>query len=757
MKIRLFTILLIAMTLLLASACQSLLTGSAQNAEEETPVRVTEVTSAQPADVLRDFMVAWDTEDYESMYRLTASASRDLYPRQIFENRYTVAHSVIKFQGVDYTLNDVTQQGTTAILDYNVGIESPTFGVIEDNNRTMRLVQEGGWKIAWSPMDIFDGLSSEARLQVSVRFPQRENIYDRNGQTLAEENGPIVSLYVVQNEMSGVDDCITVLADVTKMQSNTIRAIFTDFVGETRFHIADIDPERYFEHREDLLNVCGIVDTDDALSDVLQYTSRRYFGHGIASHIVGYVGRVPVEQLTSWEARGYTESDIVGLIGVENAYEEELAGRPERFLRIVEPGGTVVRELGGAIGSPPQPVTLTLDRDLQQYVADAMADAVDYALPNWGAITLGGGAVVMEVNTGKILALASYPTFEPHLFNPDTQYNANRMFALLNADQRSPLQNKVLQEQYSPGSVYKIVTTLAAADTDTWQSDQIFNCEIEWRGQERFGDALQVRYDWRILNELESAGEISMVQALTSSCNPFFWEVGALMFQKNPTLQASYAEQLGFGRPTGIDLGGREASGNVARPAVSTQAINNAIGQGDVTVTIIQMAQAVSMIANGGKMYKPYIVDHVGVEGSEGYEQINEPTLINEVEFSPEALQAVRDGMCAVVQDTDLGTAWFVFDSAEYFDQICGKTGTAQTAGAPNAWFVAYYPKDDPEIAIAVLMANSREGSEVSAPIVRRFLDNYLNTFEAPFPDWWRGEYVPLPIQTEDFVNSQGN
>ena len=417
----------------------------------------------EPADVLRTFMEAWNAEDFEAMYRLIASPSRDLYARQVFENRYTVAHTVIRFAGVSHTLNDVEMQGTTAVVDYDVAIESPTFGIIEDKHRVMRMVQEGGWKVAWSPMDIFDGLSSEARLQISVRFPQRAEILGRNGKPFTEQNGPIASLYVVQQDMPDVDDCLVTLGEATRQELGTLRSIFADYFAETRFHIAEIDPERYFEFREALELDCAITDTGDGLSKVFQYNSRRYYGHGIASHVIGYIGQVPAEQQEVWEARGYDATDLVGLTGVENAYEEELAGRPERFLRIVEPGGTVIRELGGAVGMPSRPVTLTLDRDLQEYTAEAIVDAVNYALPNWGAITLGGAIVSMDVNTGEILSLASFPTFDPHIFNPDTQYNASAVFQRLNADLRLPLQNKAVAEQYTPGSVYKIVTTLAAA------------------------------------------------------------------------------------------------------------------------------------------------------------------------------------------------------------------------------------------------------------------------------------------------------
>ena len=737
---------LLLLNFIILTACGALAPNQGASRPADTPPAATQITSAEPADVLQSFINAWNIEDYDSMYRLIASHSRSLYPRTVFENRYATAHNVIRFDGVAHALNQVEFQGTTAVVNYDVAIES-AFDRIEDANRTLRMIQEGGWKIAWSPMDIFDGLSSQARLDVDRNFLPRANIYDRNNKLLAEEGGSVASLYVVQQDMNDVDDCLDTLAAVTRQQTNTLRSIFAGYLAETRFHIAEVDPERYLQFRGDLEQDCGILGDDTAFSKVLQYHTRRYYGHGIAPHLVGYIGHVPSDRIEIWEAQGYRDTDTVGIAGIENEYEATLAGRPERFLRIIEPGGIVIRELGSAVGQAPRPVTLTIDRDLQEITAQTLADAVNYALPNWGGVALGGTIVAIDIHTGQILTLASYPGFDPHIFNPDTYYNVS-VFQRISRDLRSPLQNKALAEQYTPGSVYKIVTLLAAASEGIWDPKAEFNCTLEWRGQERFGDAPAVRTDWRIINGLGAAGPITMTQALASSCNPFFWEVGALMFRQDSHLQTQYADRLGFGRPTGLglELSELEAAGDLANPTEATQAINNAIGQGDVAVTALQMAQATALIANGGKLYQPYVVSRVGDDPPK------QPTLLQNLELDEAALDIVRQGMCAVITDTELGTAAPVFENAPY--SLCGKTGTAQTALYPNAWFIAWHPAQAPQIAFAAVMANSREGSEVVAPIIRRILDDYLGYNPAPFPPWWQTPYVTLEIQTETFANS---
>ena len=551
---------------------------------------------------------------------------------------------------------------------------------------------------------------------------------------------------MIKQDMPNIDDCLVTLAEATLRQISELRGIFADYLAETRFHIAEMDPLRYARYQEALAANCAISRTESAFSKVLTYQSRSYYGHGIATHVVGYIGAVPRDELERWEARGRSATDLVGRAGIEAAYEDTLAGQPQRYLQIVESGNTVIREVAGATGSNPASVSLTIERGLQEVVAQALADAVSAAVPNWGGITAGGAIVALDARTGEILALASYPSFDPHIFNPETTYNIGNALLRLDRDIRNPFVNKALAEQYTPGSVYKIVTALAAASERIWEPTAIFDCGYIWRGAE-YGDSEAVRTDWRLLDGREPTGPVTMAQALAASCNPFFYEMGARMFREDPLMQARYAELLGFGQPSGLAGLGIEAPGSVAPPAEPAAAINNAIGQGEVTVTALQMAQLTALIANGGQHYQPYIVSHIGREGDADYRRVNEPTLLARLPLDADALQVLRDGMCLAASERDLGTAELVFRGAPY--QVCGKTGTAETAGNPHAWFVAYYPREAPAIAFAGVMAQSREGSEVVAPIIRRILDVYYSHPIAPFPEWWAEAYIPVKSQQQ--------
>jgi penicillin-binding protein 2 len=727
--------------LLTTSACEALL--SPGGGASEAPV--IQLLPQTPEQVVASFLDAWGRRDYDAMYALIAPQSQQLTPPDVFRTVYSTDDAVVGLTGMTHTILATETQGSTTIVRYDLTLQSDIYDEFVDSGRMMRLIQVGDlWRIAWSRMDIFEGLAPGTLLETITERAPRGNILDRDGDFLVEENGTVTTVLVQRISMPNIVDCYTTLARVFRFDYDDLQARLDAFNADTIVPVGDLDVETYLANEGEMIDNCNIQSYDRQ--------TRRYAGHGALAHVTGAIGQIRAEELDFWRSRGYEQDDLVGLSGVERQFEETLAGEPERVLRIREPGGAIVREITRVSGREPQDVRLTIDLDLQIAAAQAIADAFNYAAPNWAQTgrSPGGGVVILDVNTGAVLAMTSWPTYDPGIFNPDTPlFLVGEYILSLRNDARRPFFNRTIQEQYPPGSTFKIITTAAALAEGVWRADQIFTCGLRWEGRP-FGDTLPERTDWRVLEEnREAAGDITPAQALASSCNPFYYQMGALLYRRNPTSLMDYARRMGLGSLTGLDLTNPpEVAGQLPPIRATDEAISSAIGQSNVAVTMLQMAHMVSGVANGGDLYRPYLIEQIGDADP------TTPRLDSQMGISSSVLATVREGMCEVTTDTTYGTAWFVFGdpssgipSTPYIP--CGKTGTAQTGREPHGWFVAFAPNEDPQIAIAVMIENSREGSETAAPIVRRILDSYFEVapeLVAAYPRWWTTSYVPLPI-----------
>ncbi|MCA9908490.1 MAG: hypothetical protein KC519_07560 [Anaerolineae bacterium] len=737
-------ILLVTILLELLGACASL--GATSESDPPPPIQLLPQT---PEQVVSQFLEAWGKHDYGTMYALLSPESQSLYPSSVFTTTYENDDAVIGTESVSFTVRGSEQQGLTTIINYDATVASSFYGQIDDPGRVMRLTQSpNGWRVAWSRMDIFDGLAPTVVLEeVKVRQP-RGNIYDRNGQLLVESGGTVVSVLIQRSNFPDDAACLDTLTRVFRVSYRDLSGLFDFYGSGFLFPLGDLDPDVYAINEQEMIDNCAI--------QSFTRETRRYVGHGALAHVTGAIAQIQGPELEFWRSKGYASDDLIGNSGIERQYEEVLAGEPERVLRMREPGGSIVRELARVSGTLPQDITLTIDRDLQLTVAQALSDAFNYASASWAeeGRSLGGGVVVLDVHSGAVLAMASYPTYDPGIFNPDTSiYLVGEYILNLQTDPRRPFFNRAIQEQYSPGSTFKIVTETTALAENIVQPDDVFYCDLTWDGSQ-YGDTLDVRYDWRSFEQGDRrhpTGDVTPELALASSCNPFFYQMGALLFrQRGPTTLMDYARRMGLGSATGLDLDTPpEATGQIPPIRAVDEAISSAIGQGNVQVTILQMARMVAGIANGGTLYRPYVVQQVGDA------EAVEPRIASEMDISEAVLDVVRSAMCDVTTDTTYGTAWFVFGdpssnipSTPYIP--CGKTGTAQVGRPePHGWFVAYAPKDDPQIAIVAMIENSREGSETSAPIVRRVLDYYFQVppeLVAAYPGWWTAPYNPLPI-----------
>jgi penicillin-binding protein 2 len=467
--------------------------------------------------------------------------------------------------------------------------------------------------------------------------------------------------------------------------------------------------------------------------------------------VVGFIGQIPTEQSSEYDSLGYPSDALVGISGIEAAWERELRGTVGNRLSLFSITDERLRTITEKQATPGQSVYLTLNRDLQAGVQQALASAYSFAEPTWARNSPGAAVVVMDVNTGAILAMASYPNFDPAVFSPDSPYlDPASLILEYNTDFRRPLLNRATQGRYPLGSVFKLVSSVAGADSGLVPLDTLYQCTRVWNG-EAYGDIQ--RTNWFQGND----GVLDGQGAIIRSCNPYYWQMGVTLNATDPFLLPNYARMLGFEQASGL-RGVAEDPGVVPDPDwkanqgftwSQADTSNLIIGQGELSVTPLQVARMVGAIANGGRLMTPYLVDRVQLIGEEP--SYTATPAFEDLPIDPQVLADIRDAMCQVTT-TPRGTANFIYQ--EWYDFhanrviVCGKTGTAQAGNnQPHAWFAAFAPAEEPEIAIAVIVENSCEGSEVAAPIVRRAVEIFYGLPEYGWPALWQGACSEIVVE----------
>ncbi len=739
-------VLLALVAALLLVACDS--------SAEPTPAGPGAPATANDAEgVARAFLDGWVNGNYGAMYAVLSAKSLTIDPDS-FAKTYKDAEATLKLaeNGKSYVLHgDLTErQGTTVAVHYDMTFDSGAVGKFTDADRTMRLILSNGkWRVAWSTMDIFEGIAGGAKLEVQYIQSKRGTIFDRNGLVIAQDGVHNWAIRFLPGKYpTGKSiDCYRVLADIFRLRVEDLAAAYDQFTpaqyGNFGFTVGTLDDSDYQKLKPQLDSVCGV--------QSVPQTTRFYYSGSFAAQAVGYLSQIQPEDLGTYPQ--YAHDALIGRGGVEGAYESQLAGDPGARLVITAPDGVLVRAIHSKEPSASQDVTLTLDRDVQVNTENAIASA--YSDANWAHFSTGAAAVVLNANTGEVLAMASYPTISPDVFLPSTTFDTAPTLALYNK-QRATF-NRATQETYAAGSVFKIVSTGAAAGSGAYKMTDTYTCTGIWDGS-AIGD--RIRKDWIYLDPYAPKpyhDTLTLQQGLTASCDTYFWTVGAKLDGIDATLLRKYGNQMGLGVKTGIDTLPEEA-GNIPDPDWKSKAfgkawgigdsLNIVIGQGDVKVTAIQVARMIMGIANGGKLYQPQLVKSVGA-ANQAPTYIATPAPMTNTNLPTPVLKGIQDGLCAVVTDTKIGTANFVFynwDSSKIV--VCGKTGTAQTGSPyPNGWFTAYAgkPGQPPDIAIAVIVERSREGSETAGPIVRRIIESYYNLPQEPWPDFWSGTYQQMP------------
>lgn len=462
--------------------------------------------------------------------------------------------------------------------------------------------------------------------------------------------------------------------------------------------------------------------------EITEEPKRVYPLGNTASHIIGRIGRIEEEELKGNEDT-YNQNDIIGKSGIEYVFEEFLKGKNGVKQIDMDVEGTITNEYIAKEAVAGNDVILTIDSKLQATAEQALKNNIErIANGAFGKASPAdaGVAVVLNVKTGEVLAMASNPDYDPSAFVNGIDENTWNYY--INGDTK-PLENKAISAMYSPGSTYKMVTALAGLETGAiTTTDKIRDTGI----YRKYNSSWKC---WKISGH----GYLDVSNAIERSCNYFFYELGDRV---GIDTLAKYSYYLGLGHKTGIELKG-EIPGVLASNEIAKQenrvwnpgeTISAAIGQSYNTFTPIQMAKYVAMVANRGKKLDVTIVKSIiRPDGSEiprnEYEsKVSEklgltPDNTEEMSFNETNIQAILEGMRGVTSESG-GTAYSTF--RDFDIEVGGKTGSAQTGveGKTNAWFVGFAPFDNPEIAIVVFVRNGGSGgytAEVARDIIAQY------------------------------------
>lgn len=466
--------------------------------------------------------------------------------------------------------------------------------------------------------------------------------------------------------------------------------------------------------------------------------SERKYNYGtLASHIIGYIGKISETEYNN-NSDIYDNDDYVGKTGIESSMENYLRGKDGTEEIEMSVDGTVTGESTTNEAVQGSSVVLTIDAGLQEVTENALKNNIEkikYGGFSKSYDAKGGAVVVMDVKSGEVLSMASYPNYDPSVWVGGISKSDYQVIK-----ENNSLYNKTISGSYAPGSIYKMVTAIAGLQTGAMSIGE----KINDTGVYTYGN--NTWKCWYYTDYHRGHGYLNVSGAIQHSCNYYFYEVARRMGIDN---LAKYARYFGLGSKTGIELPSETAGTLASKEASEKQGkawnggdvLNAAIGQGDNDFSPIQIAKYISMVANGGNKIQPTIVKTIlnsdGTEVSKGdirnyaKEKLGLTNDTSEdVQIDQENLNAVLEGMKSVTDETG-GTAYNIFKNFNI--EVGGKTGSAEAGKNVNAWFVGFAPYNDPEIAVVVLVENGGHGNytaEVAREIIAEYFGMNINANE---------------------------
>jgi len=560
--------------------------------------------------------------------------------------------------------------------------------------------------------------SEKNRIRAITLKPLRGRIFDRNGEMLVG-NQPAYSVYATPYELQSWQGIYTHLANILKIPEDELKTIVKKH-QQGKFNPVKLKRQVNFETlsriNEERLDLPGVG---------FWIESKRFYPSSArVAHVLGYLGEVSPDELEKFKGEGYRYGDVIGKQGVERQYEKLLRGQFGYEFVEVDALGREVRKVEEQKPIAPKPgmdLYLTIDVDIQTLAESLLGSRK-------------GSLVLLNVRNGEVLCLVSKPDFDPSVF---AGIITEKQWDYFQNHPNHPLYNRAIQSTYPPGSTYKLVLAIAALESGVITPEWSISCS----GRFRFG-ARNFKC-WKS----KGHGVVNLYQAIEQSCNVYFYQ---LSLKTGLSRWADFGRKLGFGRKTGIDIG-MESEGVVPDEAyldshygkgqwTEGMLLNLAVGQGDLLVTPLQMAQLAMILANYGKYFRPHVVKRI-------YEPVTRKEIPIKVDSSQvqgvshRVYEIVRQGMWLVVNGASgTGRAAALQDIA-----VAGKTGTAQNPhGDDHAWFIGFAPFDFPRVAIVVMVENGGSGGAVAAPIARQILQEYFRKYPVKLPEKMA---ISLPVE----------
>jgi penicillin-binding protein 2 len=672
-----------------------------------------------PEGAARAFLDGWQSADYPKMYSLLAAESRAAMPLEQFASFYKGVRAQATLRTLDYAILSVDVTPTDATVQFEVTLHTILVGDIVKQTRMIMKYEGDGWKIAWDRRTVLPELENGNNLVMRRDSPARGNIYDRAGLPLAAE-AEVVDIGVIPGEITDEDAVLVRLSAALRMQKELIRLKIAEAMPDEYLAIGEAAAADIPGGAEPLAQLGGVY--------VNTSTRRYYYGGGVGSTVVGYTGKISAALLEDYLARGYSGGETVGAAGLEKSAEPDLAGVPGGMLIVTAPDGTTLSILAKSEPKPARDVTTTLERDLQAQIERTVLGPYN------------GAVVVLNRNTGEVLAMVSSKRYDNNLFTPGS-YNGGYLVQDILNDPDGPLNNRAATGSYPLGSVFKIVTMAAGLESGLFTPGTVYD---DATGIYVGADGVE-RTDWTIEKEMKPHGKITFEQCLVQSCNPCFWNVGETLYNRDPMRVHDMAVAFGLGSTTGIP-GLDEFAGSVPGPGGAawnvSHALDQAVGQGSLLVTPLQVADLTAAIGNGGTLYRPQIL--LSIRPPEGDPVLSfTPVVRGMLPLNPDNLEAIQRAMRGVIYDPK-GTARARFAGISGSVRIAGKTGTAQSGSElPHAWFTAYTDNGGagkPDIAVTVIAEYAGEGSTYAARMARRVFEIYF--FGRPATIYpWESEY----------------